>query len=46
MRTLLGVIASGLMLGVYVRGEWAYLLGFVALVPWARETSEALPIWP
>jgi apolipoprotein N-acyltransferase len=39
VRTLLGVIASGLMLGVYVRGEWAYLLGFVALVPWLYTLS-------
>lgn len=40
---LAGVLASALLLGLYARGGNAYLLGFVALVPWllaldARDT--------
>ena len=31
---LAGVLASALLLGAYARGGNAYLLGFVALVPW------------
>ena len=31
---LAGVLASALLLGLYARGGNAYLLGFIALVPW------------
>jgi len=31
---LAGVLASALLLGAYARGGNAYLLGFIALVPW------------
>lgn len=33
-RGLAGVLLSALLLGVYARGGLAWLLGFVALVPW------------
>ncbi len=33
-RALAGIIASAALLGLYARGGNAYLLGFVALVPW------------
>jgi apolipoprotein N-acyltransferase len=31
---LAGIIASALLLGLYARGGYAWLVGFVALVPW------------
>lgn len=31
---LAGLLASALLLGVYARGDHAWILGFVALVPW------------
>jgi apolipoprotein N-acyltransferase len=35
-RSLAGILATALMLGFYARGGPAWLLGFVALVPWLR----------
>ena len=33
-RALAGIVISALLLGVYARGGWGFVLGFVALVPW------------
>ncbi|GAB2499406.1 apolipoprotein N-acyltransferase [Arenimonas alkanexedens] len=33
-RSLAGIVLSGLLLGLYARGDAAWVLGFVALVPW------------
>ncbi len=33
-RSLAGLVLSAALLGLYSRGGYAYLLGFVALVPW------------
>jgi apolipoprotein N-acyltransferase len=36
VRALAGVLASAVLCGLYARGGIAWLLGFVALVPWLR----------
>jgi apolipoprotein N-acyltransferase len=33
-RSLAGLVLSAALLGIYSRGGYAYLLGFIALVPW------------
>ena len=33
-RSLAGLVVSAALLGLYARGGYGYLLGFVALVPW------------
>lgn len=33
-RSLAGILASAVLLGLYARGGWGWPLGFVALVPW------------
>lgn len=33
-RVLAGLASSALLLGMYARGGWGFVLGFVALVPW------------
>ncbi|MGO4778547.1 hypothetical protein AB4084_24080, partial [Lysobacter sp. 2RAB21] len=33
-RSLAGILATGVLLGLYARGDLAWGLGFVALVPW------------
>ena len=36
LRSLVGIVASAAMLGLYTRGGAGWLIGFVALVPWLR----------
>ena len=36
MTQLLGIAASAVLAGLYARGSFAFLLGFVMLVPWLR----------
>lgn len=36
LRSLVAILASAAMLGLYARGGAGWLLGFVALVPWLR----------
>ena len=40
-RVLAGVVASAALLGLYARGGHAWLLGFVALVPWLLAANAA-----
>lgn len=40
-RVLAGIVASAVVLGVYARGGYAWLLGFVALVPWLLASNAA-----
>ncbi|KRD79765.1 apolipoprotein N-acyltransferase [Lysobacter sp. Root983] len=44
-RSLAGILATALLLGLYARGGPAWGLGFVALVPWllALDTDRSLP---
>ena len=40
-RVLAGVVASAALLGFYARGGYAWVLGFVALVPWLLVSNTA-----
>lgn len=40
-RALAGVVASAALLGLYARGGYAWVLGFVVLVPWLLASNAA-----
>jgi len=44
-RALAGVVASGVLAAIFVQGGYAWVLGFVMLVPWLRvlDTRQTLP---
>jgi apolipoprotein N-acyltransferase len=44
-RTLTGIILSAVLFGLYSRGSVAYLLGFVALVPWLLSLNSITSAW-